>query len=204
MLKRKTFKYRFYPNKRTIRRLHDVMRNAVTPVWNACVAEHEKARELFAKKLDKAFNDFVQEHKRDMTKKEEKYIRRKVSRTINWPTKFSQYKHVRKREHPEYEDYPAKMMQCTMIEVNNAMKSYLALKKKGDEQARPPRQQDMHRCVTFHQSGWKPEDYKGGRLYLTGIGSGRVRLHRPIEGVIKMVSIIEKNRKWDVCFSVEY
>jgi len=44
----------------------------------------------------------------------------------------------------------------------------------------------------------------GTRLYLQGIGHIKVKLHRPVDGVIKTVSVKREAGKWYVCFSVEY
>lgn len=180
-----------------------IMRMAITPVWNACIAEREQARELYRQRLDGAFCEHVQECKRDLTEEEEKKIRKEVAKTIKWPTAYGQYKHMRKRDHPEYADYNAKMMECTVAQVDSSEKSYRALWIKDDKKAKPPKQTKLHSCITFRQNGWQPKDYKGGRLTLSQIGSVRVKYHRPIEGEIKTVSIIEKNRKWYICFSVE-
>ena len=178
------------------------MRSAITPVWNACIAEREQVRKLYRQKLDEAFCDAVQGLKRDLTDKEEKKIRKEVARSISWPTGYGQYKHLKKSEHPEYAEFNAKMMECTVAQVEASEKSFRALWLKGNNEVRPPRQTKLKRCITFRQSGWKPKEYKGGRLHLSGIGSVRVRMHRAIEGVIKTVSINERNRKWYVCFSV--
>ncbi len=43
-----------------------------------------------------------------------------------------------------------------------------------------------------------------GRLYLQGIGHLKVKWHRPLEGVIKTVTVKRSAGKWCVCFSVEY
>lgn len=200
---RKTFQYRCYPNIGTMRRLRKAMRFAVTPVWNACVAEREEARELYKQRLDEAFCVAVMELRRDITEKEEKVIRKQVAATVKWPSAYDQYKHVRKSDHPEYKNYSSTMMQCTVAEVDSSEKSFRSLWINGKKGARPPRQQYIHRCVKFRQSGWSPLDYNGGRLGLSMIGSVAIRYHRPIEGKIKAVSIIEKNRKWYACFSCE-
>lgn len=202
-LLRKCFKYRCYPNRRTIRRLRKIMKCAITPVWNICIEEREQARKLYRQRLDDSICERVRELKRNITVTEEKKIRSEVARTMKWPSAYSQYKHARKRDHPEYAEFNAKMMECTIAQVDASEKSFRFLWLKDDKKARPPKQQYLHRCIIFRQSGWKPKDYKGGRLYFNGIGSVRVRLHRAIEGVIKTVSIIEKNQKWYVCFSVE-
>src|SRR2546422_7670763 len=44
----------------------------------------------------------------------------------------------------------------------------------------------------------------GARLYLQGIGHIKVKLHRPVERVIKTVTVKRQCGKWYVCFSIEY
>jgi transposase len=41
------------------------------------------------------------------------------------------------------------------------------------------------------------------RLYLQGVGHIKVKLHRPVDGVIKTITIQREYGKWYVCFSVE-
>ena len=42
------------------------------------------------------------------------------------------------------------------------------------------------------------------RLYLQGVGHIKVKLHRPVDGGIKTVTIKREAGQWYVCFSVEY
>jgi putative transposase len=42
-----------------------------------------------------------------------------------------------------------------------------------------------------------------GRLYLQGVGHVKVKLHRPVDGVIKTITVKRECGKWYVCFSVE-
>ena len=44
----------------------------------------------------------------------------------------------------------------------------------------------------------------GTRLYLQGVGHIKVKLHRPVEGAIKTISVKRACGKWYACFSVEY
>jgi putative transposase len=43
----------------------------------------------------------------------------------------------------------------------------------------------------------------GTRLYLQGVGHVKVKLHRPVDGVIKTITVKRACGKWYVCFSVE-
>ena len=44
----------------------------------------------------------------------------------------------------------------------------------------------------------------GSRLYLQGVGHIKVKLHRPIDGAIKTVTVKRACGTWYACFSVEY
>jgi len=44
----------------------------------------------------------------------------------------------------------------------------------------------------------------GARLYLQGVGHLKIKLHRPVNGSIKTVTVKRKAGKWYVCLSVEY
>ncbi len=198
---RRCFKFRAYPNKGTRRRLFNVMRRAATPVWNACVAEREAARESFRAKLDEACSDAVYGLRRDLTDKEEKAIRSAVAKEVHWPTAYDQYKHVRKSDHPEYAPYSASMLECTIAKVDSSEKSFLALWTKGHTDARPPRQTNMHHSLRWRKSGWKLD---GNRLWLLGIGWLKIKMHRPILGKIKTVEVNHtRTGKWFVSFSCE-
>ena len=42
-----------------------------------------------------------------------------------------------------------------------------------------------------------------GHLFVQGVGNLKVKLHRPLEGSVKTVSVKRENEHWYVCFSVE-
>jgi putative transposase len=44
---------------------------------------------------------------------------------------------------------------------------------------------------------------QNGKLYLQGIGELKVKLHRPVDGMIKTVTVKREATHWYVCFSVE-
>ena len=198
---RRSFKYRAYPNKGTRRRLFNVMRRAATPVWNVCIAEREQSRLLYRQKLDEACSGAVYDLRRDLTEKEEKAIRREVGKDIHWPTAYDQYKHIRKSDHAEYAPYSASMLECTVALADSSEKSFRALWLKGHRDARPPKQTNFLRVLTFRKSGWSLD---ADKLTLMGIGTIPVRMHRPIEGKVKTVTIRQtRTGKWHVCFSCE-
>jgi len=177
------------------------MRRAATPVWNVCIAEREQSRLLYRQKLDEACSGAVYDLRRDLTEKEEKAIRREVGKDIHWPTAYDQYKHIRKSDHAEYAPYSASMLECTVALADSSEKSFRALWLKGHRDARPPKQTNFLRVLTFRKSGWSLD---ADKLTLMGIGTIPVRMHRPIEGKVKTVTIRQtRTGKWHVCFSCE-
>lgn len=165
---RKSFKYRAYCNKGTRRRAIKVMR-FMAQIWNTAIKERW---ETF--KLSKT-NDEV--------------------KPIN--SYYGQYHIIRKKDHPEYKSRNAQSMQDVLIKLDGSFKSYFKLHKK-DEMAMPPGQKQIHRCLTYRNSGWKIE---GNNLFISDIGRFKLRLHRPIEGKIKTVSIKLDQGKFYVSFS---
>ena len=184
---RRTYKYRAYLNRGTCRRARNAMRRAATPVWNACVAEREAVRNAYRARCKEVGAERPME-------------RRVIAKEFDWPTAYDQYKHCRKRDHPEYALYHAKMLECVVAKVDGSEKSFLALWQKGDHDARPPKKTKMHRCLTWRCSGWKID---GHHVSFAGVGRVRMRLHRPIDGRVKTASLTCEHGKWYVHFSVE-
>ena len=207
---RRAFKFRCDPTVGTRRRLWNALRRAATPVWNSCNGEREAALAEYMKLGDAAIAEQVQHLGRELSEKEEKALRKGAAAQVQWPTAYDQYAHARKKEHPEYKPYSSSMLECAIAKVDGSWKSFMALRKNGDKQARPPRQTNCCHCLTFRKSGWS---WPGGgtdtssqqnRVELMGIGSLKFIKHREIQGKIKTVSIThERSGKWFICFSCE-
>jgi putative transposase len=112
---------------------------------------------------------------------------------------FKQYHLIRKREHPEFAGLDAQSMQDVLVKLDGSYKSFFQLIKK-DPMARPPKEKHIHPVLVYRQSGWKIE---GNVLIVRNIGEFKMRMHRPMTGTIKTVTVRVKNRKWFVCFSCE-
>src|SRR5262249_55545523 len=54
--------------------------------------------------------------------------------------------------------------------------------------------------ITYPQLGWS---LLGDQLTLSKIGTLRVKLHRPLQGQVKTVTIKRDGAHWHVCFAVE-
>ncbi len=196
---RKTFKYRCYPNTGTRRRAQMTMRT-FGDIWsNACTerarAYYKWSDAVWAMRLDRE-----NELGRELNKKETAAIRQEASKQPGCSvTMYSQYHLIRKRDHPEYARFYAKAMEQVLAGVDGSYKSYWQLHKKNPD-AMPPNQKRFHNCISYRCSGWTIKD---NNLFLSGLGKFRLRLHRPIEGKIKTVSITRKNRCWYANFSCE-
>jgi len=188
---RKSFKYRCYPNKGTKKRAYLAML-VMGEVWSNATAQRSKAWFAQQDALYKA----KQTAGRELTAEERKEVQ--AQSTI--PSFYDQYSLIRKREHPQYAKYDAQSLQNVLHKVDGSFKSFYALRKNGQPNAMPPNQKRLHHCLTYRQSGWRIE---GNILYLKHIGRFRIRLHRPIQGKIKTVSVTQKNGKWYVSFSCE-
>ncbi len=97
-----------------------------------------------------------------------------------------------KKVWPELKDIYSK---CLQPEVDRLFTNLAALKemKKRGRKVGKPRFKSEHRfkTVTYNQSGFKilPRNDKFGLLHLSKIGDIPIRMHRPIEGEIKQVTI---------------
>ncbi|MCJ7778045.1 MAG: hypothetical protein MUP16_07020 [Sedimentisphaerales bacterium] len=196
---RKSFKYRCYPNKGTKRRAYHAMR-IMGDVWSNATTHRSRAWYAQQDALYKA----KQTAGRELTAEERKEVRAKSP----IPSFYDQYSLVAFKNHPEYKGrFDAQSLQNVLHKVDGSFKSFYALRNNGQPNAMPPNQKRLHRCLAYRQSGWGPKNASGGLesniLFLSHIGKFRLRLHRPIEGKIKLVSITEKNGKWYVSFSCE-
>jgi len=93
--------------------------------------------------------------------------------------------------------------QDVLKRLDKTYKAFFNRIKRG-EKAGFPRFKSARRYNTFtypiYRNGCK---LIGNRIYLQGIGNIRIKLHRPVEGVIKTVSITRKNSKYYIAFCCE-
>jgi putative transposase len=102
----------------------------------------------------------------------------------------------------EYRDIAAHVLQDVLRRLDKAFQNFFRRCKNG-EKAGLPRFQGRNRYRSFTYpdgAGWKRD---GTTLHLTKIGRAKVKLHRPIEGKIKTVTIKREVDQWYVTFSCE-
>ncbi len=167
----KTFKYRCYPPKKAERRANAAM-VIRKQIWNTALRQR---------------NNSYAQSKRDPSVKP-------------ITSHMAQYGLIRKSDHPELAREDAQSMQYVLMELDAAFRSFWALNKKGDPEARPPQESSFWRHVTYRESGWRLD---GRDLHLSNIGRFKLVLHRPIGGRIKTVTVYRDRDRWYACFACE-
>jgi len=120
--------------------------------------------------------------------------------SINYFSQANQLPAI-KRDLPEYKDVGAHVLQDVLRRLDKAFKAFFHRVHNGEKPGYP-RFKGRNRYDSFTYpdvAGWK---LNGKKLRLTKIGTLKLRLHRPIQGEIKTVTIQCKVGKWYVCFSV--
>jgi len=103
---------------------------------------------------------------------------------------------------PDLADVHSQVLQDVLRRVDRAFKNFFRRIKAGASEPGYPRfkSRDRYDSFTFPQSGFA---FTNGKLKLSKIGEIKIRLHRPIEGEIKTLTVKRDGDKWYVSFSVE-
>lgn len=102
---------------------------------------------------------------------------------------------------PEYSDVGSQVLQDVIERLDRAYKAFFRRAKNGNGKAGFPRfkGRDRYDSFTLKQCGWKLD---GKYLSIRNVGRFKLRLSRPIEGIIKTTTVRrEAGGKWYVCFS---
>lgn len=107
-----------------------------------------------------------------------------------------------KAEHPELENVYSQVLQNVTERVDLAFKAFFRRVKAGEKNGYPRfKGFGRYDSFTYTQSGFGLND---GKLHLSKIGSIKIKLHRPIEGTIKTLTIRRDSLgNWYACFSCE-
>lgn len=110
-----------------------------------------------------------------------------------------------KKEQPEFYQVHSQVLQHVQERVNEAFKHFFRRIKEGADKKGYPRfkAEGRYKSFVFPQSGFKlhAEDEL---LQLSKIGNVKIKLHRPVEGKVKTLTIKRTpTGKWYACFSVE-
>jgi putative transposase len=105
---------------------------------------------------------------------------------------------------PEYEEVGSQVLQDVIERLDKTFKAFFSRIKNGQGKAGFPRfkSKDRYDSFTLKQTGWRLEDKY---LSIRNIGRFKLRLSRPVEGIIKTVTIHrERSGHWYVCFACDY
>ncbi len=108
-----------------------------------------------------------------------------------------------KKSFPEYSEVYADVLQDVLRRLDKSYQNFFRRAKMKNGKAGFPRfkGQNWFRSFTYSQKGFK---IIGNRLICSKLGAFKIRLHRPIEGMIKTCTIIRRNTgEWFVCFSCD-
>jgi putative transposase len=109
-----------------------------------------------------------------------------------------------KAERPELQQVHSQVLQNVQVRVDLAFQAFFGRVKAGEAPGYPRfRGKGWYDSFIYPQYG-NGVRLAGERLYLSKIGQVRVRLHRPIEGTIKTVTLQRDHfGNWYACFSCE-
>jgi putative transposase len=175
---RKTFKYRITPSKETERKLFWTLARC-RELYNAALSERKDAYTYAGK-------------------------------SINYYHQQNDLPEIKAEIRQEYQEIAAHVLQDVLRRLDKAFQNFFRRCKNGENPGYP-RFQGRNRYDSFTYpdgAGWKftvAEHGKklAGTLDLTKIGKAKVKLHRPVEGKIKTVTIKREVDEWYVTFSCE-
>ena len=107
-----------------------------------------------------------------------------------------------KHAYPAYQDLPSHVLQDVLRRLDKAMQAFFRRIKNGETPGYPRfKSTSRYHSFTYPDvAGWK---LQGDRLTLAKVGDVKVKLHRPLQGTIKTVTIRRDVDQWYVTFSCE-
>ena len=105
-----------------------------------------------------------------------------------------------KRLRPEFSRIHSQVLQNISKRIKDGYTNFYARRRAGLKAGLPRfKKYGGYKSITYPQSGFKVEE---GRLHLSKIGDIRIRLHRPIVGEVKTLTVKRMpSGKWYACFS---
>lgn len=127
---------------------------------------------------------------------------RRAGKSLNYFDQANQLKEIRASEALELANFSC--CQDILRRVDKAFRAFFARIKRGDKPGFP-RFKSWRRfdSLTFPSYGDGARLLESGRLRIQGAGQIKMKLHRPVAGKIKTVTVKREITKWYACFSVE-
>jgi putative transposase len=92
-----------------------------------------------------------------------------------------------KAEHSWLKQAHSQVLQNACVRVDLAFQSFFRRCQNGETPGYPRFKGDWYKSFTYPQSGFKITE--NGKLYLSKIGNVKIKLHRPVEGTVKSLTI---------------
>jgi putative transposase len=180
----KAFKYRFYPNKATANKLH----------WTLT-----RCRELYNAALSERKDAYQQSQRTTVLEGTECTVA--ATMVAGFQVKpMSFYGQKRdlvdiKEERPEYQEIASHVLQDVLHRLDKAFSAFFRRIRNGETPGYPRfKGRNRYNSFTYPDgAGWK---FDGQFLHLSKIGKAQVKLHRPMEGKIKTVTIKREVDQW--------
>ena len=120
--------------------------------------------------------------------------------SFNYQTQQNQLPEI-KEIRPDLNEVFSQVLQNVLKRVERGFQAFFRRVRNGEKPGYPRfRSSSRYNSFTYPQSGFRLE---GNKLYLSKIGSVRLRLSRPVEGRIKTCTIKREADGWYVIFAVE-
>lgn len=152
-----------------------------------------------------ALDLMLEQHRRlyNLALRERRDVYEVEGRSVSYGEQSSRFKESRKVL-PSFAGVNFSSAQATLRRLDKAFKAFFHRVKSGDAPGYPRfKPEDRFRTIEFPSYGDGCRLKDNGRLYLQHIGHVKVKLHRPIEGAIKTVSVKRACGKWYVIFSCD-
>lgn len=133
---------------------------------------------------------------------ERKDAYRYAGKSMSYYEQQNELPEIKHEIRPEYQDIAAHVLQDVLNRLKKAFDNFFRRCKAGENPGYP-RFQGRNRYDSFTYpdgAGWK---FDGQYLHLTKIGKAKVKLHRPLEGKIKTITVKREVDEWYVTFSCE-
>ena len=192
---RKAYKFRLYPNKHTEKQLYFTL-NRCRELYNACLSERKDSYQMHQR------TQLLVNPETGQVVAATMIANQKVSSVTYYGQKRELVEIKDLRE--EYQGIASHVLQDVILRVERAFQRFF-------DGAGFPRFKGRDRYDSFTYpdgAGWKLTVEEQGKrfrgsLRLTNIGTIKVKLHRPIQGQIKTVTIKREVDQWFVVFSCE-
>ena len=184
----KTHKYRMYPTKAAEKRLFWTLERC-REVYNAALTERRDA-----------YTFHVKQHPNYYDEETRKQLTREL--TVSYNSQQNDLPAIKHELREEYQDIAAHVLQDALRRLDKAFQAFYRRVRSGQTPGYPRfKSRDRYESFTYPDgAGWK---FDGTHLQLSKIGRAKVKIHRPLMGKIKTVTIKREVTHWYATFACE-